>query len=428
MPELHADLRQSPARAVFVLGFQVTTALLLFGSYLGLSVSQVLTGSASNWILCTVVLQAAVLAFAWVLGLLRGPWPMPLLLGAIGLCLVMAGHGVAAMLDDHELTEYGTQKLWAGVFQLVPAILCGVVLGRRDPLPGARLLPVVLAPLLVLCAVALATDPKLLTIASFDRLAVYGGVLVLPAHQGLASCLAASTLMCMALCTSGNGAHRLLQLTLVSVLVGLVLLTGARGYTVALACALAVQLSFGGGRFGAVLLSAAIGLVLFDRFAPEMVQDRLQFGMALDSIAYQERESAWQTAWTAFLDSPWVGHGPGGFSRVLHFQGRAYPHNLALEVASELGVLGLGCLAAMLLPVVAAAARKWRSGARPGAVATFAVGYAVFGLVGAMTVGDLIRNHFLFLALGMAAAATMETRSAVPARVRMAVRPAESPA
>lgn len=394
-------------RQVFAAAFAIAVALLLFGNYLGLSVSQVLTGSAGNWILFTGMLQFAVLALALLLGRLIVVPPLAFVAGYAGLCCIMLGHAAVEQLHGHQLTDYGNQKVQAAVLLLGPALWCGIVLGRHRQLPGTQLLPFVLAPLLALCGIALATDPHLLTIANYDKLAVYGGVLVLPAHQGLASCLAAAALASLALAPGGSRWQRVGSLGLCSVLFGLVLLSGARGYAVATIAGLATQLLFGGRRLGLALLSAAAALLLFQAFAPELVQERLQVDGAMESLAYREREVAWQTAWLAFVDHPLLGAGPGGFARAIGYQGRSYPHNLVLELASEFGAVGLCCFGAMLLPLFANLLRLLRRRERPGPVATFAVGYLVFGLIGSMTVGDLIRNHFVFLALGMATAATL---------------------
>lgn len=88
------------------------------------------------------------------------------------------------------------------------------------------------------------------------------------------------------------------------------------------------------------------------------------------SVSDIGRREVWKTAWTAFLQNPWLGVGPDGFEDAFrrlrtaafvaalgsdHHQ--AYPHNDFLQVLSTLGMLG-AAVYAWLLAVIAKAARR----------------------------------------------------------------------
>lgn len=53
------------------------------------------------------------------------------------------------------------------------------------------------------------------------------------------------------------------------------------------------------------------------------------------------RIDMWLTAWNYFLKNPIMGIGPTNFSLDINYGHLLYPHNLILELASELGLLGI---------------------------------------------------------------------------------------
>jgi len=82
------------------------------------------------------------------------------------------------------------------------------------------------------------------------------------------------------------------------------------------------------------------------------------------------RREVWGTAWTAFVQSPWIGVGPDGFEDAFrrlrsaafvaalgsdHYQ--AYPHNDVLQALSSLGLLGAAAYAWLLVALAKAARR-----------------------------------------------------------------------
>ena len=104
------------------------------------------------------------------------------------------------------------------------------------------------------------------------------------------------------------------------------------------------------------------------------------------------------------MEAPSLGHGPGGFAELDSWGYRSYAHNIFLEIASELGFLGLLCFTGL---IVTTALRVWRIRKSPlDGGRAFAIGFFVFAVVGTLSVGDLIRNYFLFFAIGLTIAAT----------------------
>jgi O-antigen ligase len=381
--------------------------VLVFGDYLALSLSRLLTGSAGNWMLFVGLLQPCILALALLLGTERRRLPWPTLLGYLGLCALGFAHALPVWLAGNELNEYASQKLGALFLLLLPAMLVGILLGHGERLPGTRALPWLVGPLLVMCLLALVTNPHLLTIEHFAEPPVFFGLLVMPTHQPLAFCLTKIALLALAVDLQAHDGRRphLLRLGLVGALVGVVLLTGARSYALALVLALALMALLGGRRIGLLLVGAAIATLLFQQFGSELVQDRLDPTQALESRAFREREQAWQAAWLSFQNHPLVGVGPGRFAEAGGWHGRVYPHNLLLEVAAEFGIVGLLLLCLMFAAPVAQMVGGLLRREPPAMLGSFAAGLLLFCFIGTLAVGDLIRNHSLFFALGLAASA-----------------------
>ncbi len=233
---------------------------------------------------------------------------------------------------------------------------------------------------------------------------------MLPAHQALAFALAKACLLVFAFAQGSDSSRywswlspRWFGWVGGGLLLGLACLTGARTYALALLIAVAAQWVFGRRRFLPALIGLALCVALVQGLSSQFLVDRFDPRQLHESLAYLERQDAWRNAWNAFIEQPLLGSGPGGFAAVYGEEARVYPHNLALEVGSEFGIVGLCCLLMILGPTVVAIFRSLRNREQPSVVQLFALGFFAFALLGAMSVGDLIRNHFLFLACGLAA-------------------------
>ena len=127
---------------------------------------------------------------------------------------------------------------------------------------------------------------------------------------------------------------------------------GSRGPVLAVAVGAAAWLLLRGvwrGRTIVSLVLLSVAMVLGVNHASEWARTRI--------FVYQDpaREDLWLTAKTVFLESPLTGIGWGNFTEVSWTD---YPHNLFLEVAAELGLLGLLGYCAL---VFVAAGRLWRN-------------------------------------------------------------------
>jgi O-antigen ligase len=115
------------------------------------------------------------------------------------------------------------------------------------------------------------------------------------------------------------------------------------------------------------------------------------------------RAHIWESAWNMFRDHPWLGVGPGNFTRAIIDGGYAaahlsmfpdqttdlaHAHNMLLQVAAETGVFGVLSLIALWAWMLAACWRAWRRGPVP--LVAIGLCFAMAGFL-ARTMSD----HFL---------------------------------
>ena len=154
-----------------------------------------------------------------------------------------------------------------------------------------------------------------------------------------------------------------------------------------------------------VVALAAIGAVAF-AVAPGSAATRLA-GLLTGAGGGQEssgRGELWDIAWDQFAQHPLLGLGTGGFDAVAPPDNNGYPHNLFLEGASELGVLGL-LVTVAIVGVGAHAVWRLYTGVaerRPGP-ASLVAGYFAAATVFAMFSGDFGLNTAFWLSLGLVA-------------------------
>lgn len=146
---------------------------------------------------------------------------------------------------------------------------------------------------------------------------------------------------------------------------------GSRGPTVAFVVGLAALLSLSAAsprarrRFAIVGAMFAVAAVLVPLVVPSS-----SIGRALSTIvgsasglSSNGRSALWSTAIASFAQHFGLGLGTGGFAALQPAvtAGLIYPHNLFLEVASELGIIGLTALLVIVGGLVARLAMLWRS-------------------------------------------------------------------
>jgi O-antigen ligase len=145
-----------------------------------------------------------------------------------------------------------------------------------------------------------------------------------------------------------------------------VLLSFSRGAWLGVACAAAVMLAVASARSrrwlaplaAAILLLTVVGAL---GLLPASIAERINvvaeyFGpfdvrnvdLNSENWSVVERMAHWQAAWDMFLDHPWFGIGPGNYSTAYEqyylpgwLEPLGHAHNYYLNLAAELGLLGL---------------------------------------------------------------------------------------
>ena len=165
------------------------------------------------------------------------------------------------------------------------------------------------------------------------------------------------------------------------------------------ALALVVALLFGGfflaGRKSRMLPLLAAPVFLFLSY---YISSHYWFAPDLFSTGDSGRLQLYQTALEAFMQSPLLGAGTGSYAYLSPVSSVMYPHNLLLESAVELGLVGLGlCLLLFLSPLVRLLTKRNRNGD-----AALAGSLLLYCFINAMVSGDIPGNFLLWLSLGVA--------------------------
>lgn len=130
------------------------------------------------------------------------------------------------------------------------------------------------------------------------------------------------------------------------------------------------------GRLSRLACFAAAGIGLVSLFAPAdqlsasfgwLTRNITPDGIWLSDVSSQSRIQSYRLALDLFYDSPIIGQGYGGYSQLT---GEPYPHNMFLEFASQMGLLGLALLSVWLLALTTTVLQIYR--VRPSAGATLA--------------------------------------------------------
>gem|GEM_PF-6213244 len=190
-------------------------------------------------------------------------------------------------------------------------------------------------------------------------------------------------------------------------------LTGSRGPLVAALLAVLIGFLLLGSGFGkrlrtilaigmvAILILAIVALLPIEILGfpgIERIVDRFDtFGQNASDRA---RLSFFQTAWDGFVASSGLGVGTGGYATLRGIEGRAYPHNIVLEVAVGQGIVGLVVLFAVLLVT----GRQILRLSRNPELDVFSKALVVlwfYALFNAFVSMDIAGNYFLWVTGGM---------------------------
>lgn len=121
------------------------------------------------------------------------------------------------------------------------------------------------------------------------------------------------------------------------------------------------------------------------------------------------RSQIWHAGWQAFADHPLLGIGTGSFATADREQlcpgpacSARYPHNMILEGAAELGVVGGLLVIAILLVSIRLLLEGWRSGGMRGEFTPILFALFTASAVDAMVTNDLTGHPSVWLMPGIA--------------------------
>ena len=159
---------------------------------------------------------------------------------------------------------------------------------------------------------------------------------------------------------------RLWAVAMVPVLVVSMLAAGSRGPVLAFFFGLIflIALTAAGGRARRRLLQVAGGMLVAALIVPIVIPGSAA-GRALSTIlggsqglSSNGRSHLWSLALTAFSQHPLLGIGTGGFATL---STELYPHNILLEAAAELGLLGAIVVVGIIVSSLRRLIEAWRT-------------------------------------------------------------------
>ncbi len=160
---------------------------------------------------------------------------------------------------------------------------------------------------------------------------------------------------------------RFFLIVLCGLLLICLLLTQSRGAWLGFfAGFLFVSLSIDKKTFLAVISVLVILVILVSTLGPVVVKEQLKsFFNLRGDLSTQDRVIIWATGWRMFLDRPIFGHGLGTFMRVFEkyrppkYNEIVYAHNSFLQIASEIGTVGLLIFLWFVCSLIKTARRKY---------------------------------------------------------------------
>ncbi|MDQ2982481.1 MAG: O-antigen ligase family protein [Actinomycetota bacterium] len=385
---------QSPAYPVALAGIP-TIAIALYGS-----------NPLPKGVIAVGLFAWTLIAIAFVVTADPDLLPTRVLLAPVVTLAIALGALMLARLATSPDTSYGTSKLTLYVIQNVTLLVAGIVIGRRrsdfDLWVVAALVVAALSGLVL--AYTLARGTAQADVGGRYGLSSAENPIQLGREAATGVILAAFVLL-----TAKNVSLRIMGLTTMPVVAVALIASGSRGPALGLLIGLLI-LVWTTGRDRAArrrLLLLAIGAVAAALFVVQLVPGQ-NIGRAFaflqgngSGLSSTGRATYWSHAYESFANHPITGLGTGGFTSV--GAGEVYPHDLLLEVASELGLPGLVLVVGLLVAGIARIRRAWALGIgndrrRVSLVATL---FAA-ALTNALVSGDLPTNATLWLMLGLA--------------------------
>jgi O-antigen ligase len=351
---------------------------------------------------------------------MRGLWSLPVAMSFLLLVLMVLRLG--SSLDE----SYGSTKVQLYVADNLVFLVGAVFVGASRQ--SLRLFLIV--TLVIVAAGAFLLVGELVTGTAQQQ---YSGRFAISAQQGainLGRDSSNGALIAIALILiSTRLSTRLLAIAVLPVILVSMLAAGSRGPVVAFLMGLftLIVLTAASGRARRQLLLVAVVLVGAAVVVPIVVPGSA-IGRSLSTIvgsasglSSNGRSQLWAEAYSAFARHPLVGLGTGGFAAV---DPQQYPHNLVLEMAAELGVLGGLAVLTMLISMLRRLSAVWRrAGAADRMTATLLVSLLVSAIVNALFSGAIQDNAEIWLwgGLGLGMYARYATaRNARRATIRAA--------
>jgi O-antigen ligase len=162
-------------------------------------------------------------------------------------------------------------------------------------------------------------------------------------------------------------------------------------------------------------VAAVVCVVTVPTVAPDASVSRALSVLTVSGsdVSSNGRTQLWSHALDEFDREPFVGIGTGGFAATQ--TAGQYPHNLFLEPAAELGLVGLALVLLLVVEVGIRLVRAWRAGGEEERlVSGLVLALGATALVNATFSGGLPHNRAVWLwagvALGLSARVLAEAR------------------
>ncbi len=344
--------------------------------------------------------------------LLREENALPLRMIVSGPVLLTLGLAIlmVARLGASADPQYGSYKLQLFLAENISFLIAGFLVARTRKAMNiwvALLLGTVVVASGVLLQNLIAGGAKEVLPG---RLALYAQADPIALARGAATGL---LLGIFVLLSSPVAWKRTLALAIIPVLGVAFIGAGSRGPVVGLIAGLFVLLSLSVGdrssRKRLLLLAVAlvVSVVVVSQLVPGQNVSRslsVIVGGGKDTgggDVSNGRYQIWSEAWTAFGDHPLTGIGTGSFSQIDPVG--IYPHNIFLEAAAELGLVGLLLVGGLIALAAGHLGRAWRHSTGEDRHHTALVGaYLTAAVVNAQFSADLPRNSSVWLGFGLA--------------------------
>ena len=365
--------------------------------------------------------------FGWIaaaigLAALRSEDELPLhvLFAPVVLATVLLAIWLVARLGPSLDPSYGSRKLQLFVAQNLVLLVAGIVIARK---PGRVELWVFVALLMAVLS-SLVLTHQLMTGQTTGG--VEGRVSLTQADNPILLGRDAARGLLLAvfvLLASRVAWLRLVALGAIPVIAVSFFAAGSRGPVIGLLVGLVVLLALtvrdaaARRRVVLVVLGAIAAVALVPQLVPggDIGRTLSIFSGTGEGVSSNGRSHLWSLAWSLFTSHPLTGIGTGSFAA---FGGifASYPHNILLEAAAELGVVGLVLVGGVLVFSVAQVARIFRVADGVDRMhAALIAALLASAIVNALLSGDLTVNSTVWLSAGLVVGLGRRTGALLPA-------------